>query len=208
MTWAANNNNADSNNTTQSGTVAGNTISVVTSYTGTLGGLAPGNMANNSTGGVGLNNFELVNVIPQLLSNGSQPTGIAGNFSTTTFTFTKLVSSLTFSIEDIDHNYNPQPNGAADSTTQFFDQVAILPATGATVSAVLGSQLTGSGTLASPWRTTGRANSYIAEQTATVTITGGFKSFSIRYWTTEGATSANANMWVRIRSMTVSSCST
>ena len=195
VTWE-NNSATSGGNTTQAGTLTGNTVTVSSSYAGSAGSRATRNMASYSINTT-RDSFELSNNIPP-----SGTANIEGNYQTATFQFTSRVSSLTFAIDDID-----QTTGS----TAFSDRVAIIPELGATASGVKGSWLVGDGTLGSetttagPWRTTGGATGYDSRQTVTVTISGGFTSFALRYWTTVGAPS-NAQMWIRIRNMQVQSC--
>lgn len=204
VTWARNT-TGDANYTTQTGTVTGNTLSVSSAYSSTAAGVgsvsSTRNMATYPTGSNSPPSFELSNNIPRATLGDPQ-----NYWQTATFTFTKRVAALTFTIEDID---------STTGNTAFWDRVAIIPETGATASGAFRSPsvLTGTGSLSSPWQTQSNddARGYAAAQAVDVTISGGFTTFSIRYWTTVGApannsSSTTAQMWIRISGMTASSC--
>lgn len=193
VTWQTNS-PTDTNpvtNTTQVGTVAGNTLSVGSTYTGTAGSRAVRNMASYSVTTTN-DSFELSNNIPP-----AGTANIEGNYQTATFTFGTRVQSVTFTIDDIDR--------ASTGQSAFADRVAIIPGTSANVSGVGGADITGSGTTTSPWQTTTETGAYEARQSVDVTIIGAFTSFSIKYWSYIGAP-ASAQMWIRIRNMQVRTC--
>jgi hypothetical protein len=194
VTWQSNATN-DNAYTTQAGTLTGNSITVTSSFNSAVGDVrAQRNMASYSSQAA----FELSNNIPP-----AGTTNIQNYWQEVLFTFTNKVSSLTFEIQDIDRLTTGQSN--------FWDQVALIPEAGASVSADLGVDLAGTGTLLDPWRSKNGALSgaesgnYEARQTADVTVTGGFTTFRMRYWTTVGRQNTS-QMWIRISGMEVRNC--
>lgn len=189
--WQANTTN-DNNFTTQAGTVIGNSITVTSDYQGTAGSRAARNMAA-VTVTTARDSFEISNNIP---SAGTA--NIENNYQLVTFTFPNKVSSLTFNIDDID---------STNTSTAFHDRVAVIAEPGGTASGVRGSSLLGDGSVGDPWRTSANPDTgdYATRQSVAVTVSGGFKTFQIRYWTSLGA-SSTAQMWIRIRNMQVSNC--
>lgn len=205
VTWAANS-SGDTNFTTQTGTLTGNTLTVLSEYNSTAAGTgslsATRNMVSPSpAAGSTSASFELSNNIPP--TTAADPSIY---WQTATFTFTKRVARLTFTIDDID---------SATGATGFYDRVAIITEAASTATGTFRTPttLTGTGSLTSPWQTSGAnaPGAYVATQAVDVAITGGFNTFSIRYWTTLGASNNNANptstqMWIRINNMQVRSC--
>lgn len=190
VTWQTNSATGGSN-TSQTGTITGNTLSVSSSYAGSAGSRATRNMASYSVNSTN-DSFELSNNIPP-----AGTANIESNYQTATFTFGSRVQSVTFTIDDIDR--------ASTGQSAFADRVAIIPGTSASASGVGGADIMGTGTTGTPWQTTTETGAYEARQSVDVTITGAFTSFSIRYWTYIGAP-ASAQMWIRIRNMQVRTC--
>lgn len=205
VTWAVNTGGA-ATSTTQTGRVAGNTLSVSSDYNSVAAGTgsisASRNMVSYPIGNAMPPSFELSNNIPADTTPNPQD-----YYQTATFTFTKRVAKLTFTIEDIDSS----TGGSA-----FWDRVAIIPQSNSAASGTFraSTTLSGTGSTGSPWLTQGTNSpgAYVATQAVDVTITGGFTSFAIRYWTTVGASNNRGNtptasqMWIRISDMKASSC--
>ncbi len=131
----------------------------------------------------------------------NSPTMMAGdgnaNYQTANLVFTRPVYGLTFLIDDIDR-----------ATGSYWDQVALSATPVETPASSLGTAITGAGTVASPWRTTGGQGDNAAGQTVQVTYADGFvgmTSLAIRFWSPTLPMGSAAHV-VRIRQMQFRTC--
>lgn len=103
-------------------------------------------------------------------------TGSSEDVQVVTFTFSEAVCSLAFTMWDVDRmdvRGNPQ--------NDFGDTVAI---TGATYTSVLGSQVTGTGSVTSPFSSTDGSDNTVTDSRASVQLTfaAPVTSFTLSYW--------------------------
>ncbi|RYB94652.1 hypothetical protein EUA93_10045 [Nocardioides oleivorans] len=137
--------------------------------------------------------------------NAPRGAGGASNPSTyqdITVTFSRAVRNLTFDIADIDTS--GQGNGG-NRTYNYWDAIAV-HGTSTPYSASLGSALTGSGTIADPWRQETFANTppdsnAAASQRLNFWFTGAVTTFKFRYWSIQGRNSYTGTQAVWIGNM-------
>ncbi|MGW9738841.1 hypothetical protein ACUXPL_001872 [Micrococcus sp. 140720015-1] len=96
------------------------------------------------------------------------------NKSVTTFTFTRQVTSLSFTITDID-----------SASNDFWDAVAVVSPTAYTATKTSPTQVTGAGTVTNPWQAAN--NNLPVPDTSTagnvrVTFSAPLTTFAIHYW--------------------------
>jgi len=96
------------------------------------------------------------------------------NKSVTTFTFTRQVTSLSFTITDID-----------SASNDFWDAVAVVSPTAYTATKTSSTQVTGAGTVDNPWQAAN--NNLPVPDTSTagnvrVTFSAPLTTFAIHYW--------------------------
>lgn len=109
------------------------------------------------------------------IDNSKKVSGLSdANKSVTTFTFTRQVTSLSFTITDIDSTYN-----------DFWDAVALTSPTPYTAAKASATQVTGSGTVTNPWQAAN--NNLPVPETSTagnvrVTFSAPLTTFEIHYW--------------------------
>ena len=96
------------------------------------------------------------------------------NKSVTTFTFTRQVTSLSFTITDID-----------SASNDFWDAVAVVSPTAYTATKTLPTQVTGAGTVTNPWQAA-NANLPVPDTSTAgnvrVTFSAPLTTFAIHYW--------------------------
>lgn len=165
-------------------------VSVSASYTTGLGG-GRIHTPNLSVQSVASTNdaFLLANVAPTLLADAS--------FQTVTFTFARPVHELTFAVDDVDAE-----NGCLDC-------VALAATPAETPASAPGSAITGAGTVANPWRTTGGAGDNAPTQTVGVTYADGLAgvtSLQVRYWSSTVIGLGTGRQQVRVRQMRFRTC--
>lgn len=193
VTWAANADN-DSSYRTQTGTTANtSSVSVTTAFTGTSGGIDTSFNMSSRTVATTNDSIIISNDVPYSTSTP------AANYQDVTFTFSKPVYNLTFTIDDIDRINN------GGTYPGYYDQVALLSLS--TYTATKGSYLTGSGTTGDPWRTAVDVNgSYDARQSVTVSFAGPVTSFTIRFWTSTADSRTTEYQFIRLGSMSYRTC--
>ena len=181
--------------TRQTGSIAGTpVVNVTAGYTATTlgpGSLNAQNLTPSTVGSLTRDSISLVNNSPTSLTLNAE-----GNYQTVTFAFTREVYGLTFAIDDIDR-----------VTGSYYDHVFLAGAP-ETPAVTLGSAVTGGGTSANPWRTTGASGDNAANQTVTVTYPNGLvpiTSLTLRFYSTL-APLASAQHVVRIRQMQLRTC--
>lgn len=189
VTWSSSPTRTNQAGTTSSGT----TVNVTGTYTGTLlgaGSLAAQNMSPGSVAAT-RDSFHLVNNSPTSLSLNP-----SGNYQTVTLSFTREVYGLTFTIDDIDR-----------ASGSYHDHVFLAGAP-ETPSVTLGSAVTGAGTQANPWRTTGGNADNSPTQSVVVTYPNGMvpmTSLTLRFYSTL-APLVPAQHVIRIRQMSLRTC--
>lgn len=192
VTWAA-----TATTTSQTGTTSnGTTVNVTAAYTPS--GLTPGSLgASNMTAqsaSATRDSFAIVNNTPALLT-GDPST----NFQTVTFSFTRPVFGLTFSIDDIDRG------------TGYWDWVSVsaTPAESPTATYGTGTTITGAGTDANGWRTTATTGGdNLASQTVTVGYANGLFGITqmrLRFWSTVNTATSTTHL-LRLRQMSFRTC--
>lgn len=108
------------------------------------------------------------------------------NKTITTFTFTQPVTSLSFSIADID-----------SAASDFRDAVALVSATPYTATIRNTATVTGNGTLNTPWRAvspTAPVPDSSTDGTVDVRFAGTVKEFAIHYWNIAPASQSASNV--------------
>lgn len=105
------------------------------------------------------------------------------NKSVTTFTFTRQVTSLSFTITDID-----------SASNDFWDAVAVVSPTAYTATKTLPTQVTGAGTVTNPWQAA-NANLPVPNTSdagnVRVTFSAPLTTFAIHYWNRTALFSSN-----------------
>lgn len=120
-----------------------------------------------------------------------------------TVTFSRAVRNLTMDIADLDTS----GSGTGNSRTyNYWDAIAVHGTTVSYEASTMGSSLTGSGSLADPWRQQTFANTPPASNTAasnklTFAFSGPVTTFKFRYWCIRGRSNYNGTQAVWIGNM-------
>lgn len=123
-----------------------------------------------------------------------------------TLQFSAPVSNLTFDLADIDTSGSVDWRGRV-TAYNYWDAIAIDGTNVAYSATGVGSSLTGTGTLANPWRQQNFAANPPADNGAasnrlTVTFGGTVQTFKLRYWSIEGRSDYNGTQAVWLGNMT------
>lgn len=141
----------------------------------------------------------------------NQPRGDGGAsdpsvYQDVTFTFSRPVTDLRFTITDIDTSGGWFLGNYRD----FYDAVAVQSVAGtATFTSTLGADLQGSGTTTNPWRqdgfTNAAAGSTDAAHRVVVSFAGALTSLTLRYWSIDGRSTYTGAQAVWVGDMTYKS---
>lgn len=158
----------------------GTTLTLASSFTGTSAGSNNLSTSDQNVGWVKMSN---VNVD----STRFNP----AEYQDLTFTFSRSVSDLQFTIRDLD-------TSEVGWVRQFWDRVALLNSP--TFTSANDAGIGGTGTLTDPWRETPFSGTSVANTATTnetvVSIAGPVSSFTIRFWTSEGDSSGVHSIWI------------
>lgn len=127
--------------------------------------------------------------LEQTVRGAQEPTTAPDRGQLLTVTFDRPVTDVTLRLEDM-------TRATTMSTFRYSDTVVITPGAGTMSEGVKGSDTAGSGTAADPWRTTVHNPVVPTINTATsvrdIVLSGPLTSFTLRYFSTQGGTSAQA----------------